>query len=539
MAITIDDILSSTLLPSEGHPAPDDGTEVKNTADTVRDIELLMYRQVKAAVDAVIMLDDSGSVMFCNGAAELMLGRSAEEMYGADFHALFTPERFRAAAKQGFARFRQNGRGPLIGTTSEVVVLRQDGSEFTIELSISAIEFRGTWHALGLMKDITVRKQLEREIRDALEYAENIVETVREPLAVLNSELKILTVNDSFYKTFKVTAEETIGKYIYDLGNRQWDNSTLRVLLEEILPQETVFNGYEVEHDFPVIGRKTMRLNARQIFRENVASRIILLAIEDITERKRLERENRDAREYAEKNRRLAELSRAKYDFLANMSHELCTPLNAIVGFSGVLHDQQYGQLNEQQYEYISHILDSGKHLHTLINSILDFSKAESRMTTLELSSFSLLEALEAAVMMLTEKALKREVIVQLELARQDDIPVMADMMQLKQIMANLLSNAIKFSEAGGIVIISAAITEGTQITISVTDSGIGIKPEDVDGLFEIFTQLEPVHTKKYEGTGLGLALVKQLVELHGGRIWVESTFGSGSRFSFTIPQTQ
>jgi diguanylate cyclase (GGDEF)-like protein/PAS domain S-box-containing protein len=150
------------------------------------------------------------------------------------------------------------------------------------------------------LEDITARKQLETEIQDAREYAENIVETVREPLVVLNSELKILTANHRFYDTFKVTTEDTVGNFIYDLGSRQWDIPKLRVLFEEILPQDTVINGYEVEHDFPGIGRKTMLLNARQIFRENIGSRIILLALEDITDRKLLETEIQDAREYAE-----------------------------------------------------------------------------------------------------------------------------------------------------------------------------------------------------------------------------------------------
>ena len=130
--------------------------------------------------------------------------------------------------------------------------------------------------------------RIQREIKDAREYAENIVETVREPLVVLNSELKILTANQSFYDTFQVRPEQTIGNFIYELGNRQWDIPKLRVLLEEILPHDTVFNGYEVEHDFIDIGRKTMLLNARQIFRENIGSHIILLAMEDITERKRV-----------------------------------------------------------------------------------------------------------------------------------------------------------------------------------------------------------------------------------------------------------
>src|SRR4030066_1779930 len=146
----------------------------------------------------------------------------------------------------------------------------------------------------------TERKRAEVAVREALRYAENIVETVREPLVVLNADLKILTANRSFYDTFKVTPDETIGNFIYDLGNRQWDIPKLRVLFEKILPHDIVFSGYEVEHDFLDIGRKIILLNARQIFRKNIGSHIILLAMEDITERKQLETEIQDAREYAE-----------------------------------------------------------------------------------------------------------------------------------------------------------------------------------------------------------------------------------------------
>ena len=222
------------------------------------------------------------------------------EITGRDFHRLFIPERHLGAEKKGFALFRGHGKGPLVGRRTEVTALRKDGTEFSMELSISALKLHGKWNAIGIMRDVTERKQLETEIQDAREYAENIVETVREPLVVLNSDLKILTANHSFYETFKVTPEETIGNFIYDLGNRQWDIPKLRVLVEEILPHDTVINGYEVEHDFLDIGRKTILLNARQIFRENIGSRIILLAMEDITERKQLETEIQDAREYAE-----------------------------------------------------------------------------------------------------------------------------------------------------------------------------------------------------------------------------------------------
>jgi diguanylate cyclase (GGDEF)-like protein/PAS domain S-box-containing protein len=277
-----------------------DITRRRRAEDALRESEERMYRLAEMAVDAIIMMNDSETVTFCNASAEKMFGCSAAEITGRNFHKLFIPERLRSTAKQGVDRFRVQGAGPLIGKRTEVVALRKDGTEFPLELAITALNIKGKWHAIGIMRDVTERRLLEAGIQDAREYAENIVETVREPMVVLNSDLKILTANHNFYETFKVKPEATVGNFIYDLGNRQWDIPRLRVLFEEILPLDTVINGYEVEHDFPDIGRKIMLLNARQIFREDIGSRIILLAMEDITARKQLEAEIQDAREYAE-----------------------------------------------------------------------------------------------------------------------------------------------------------------------------------------------------------------------------------------------
>jgi len=239
--------------------------------------------------------------------------------------------------------------------------------------------------------------------------------------------------------------------------------------------------------------------------------------------------------EIAESNRRLEDASRSKSDFLANMSHELRTPLNSVIGFSEVLQDQFFGPINEKQQEYVTNILASGKHLLSLINDILDLSKVESGKMELELCAFSLREAVDAALMMLREKALKGGIEISLELDPEADIRIAADQRKLKQILFNLFSNAVKFTPTGGSVSITAT-RKGDYIEISVVDTGIGIRAEDIPKLFQAFTQLESVYTKGFEGTGLGLALTKRLVELHGGRVWVESTFGTGSRFYFTIP---
>jgi signal transduction histidine kinase len=242
--------------------------------------------------------------------------------------------------------------------------------------------------------------------------------------------------------------------------------------------------------------------------------------------------------ELIETNRRLAEVSRTKSDFLANMSHELRTPLNSVIGFSEVLQDQLFGPINEKQKEYVNNILTSGKHLLSLINDILALAKVESGKMELELSGFSLLESLSASLMILQEKATKGGIELNLDLAPENDVSIEADPRKFKQIMFNLVSNAVKFSTAGGTVSV-AAVRAGDFMEITVTDSGIGIKKEDIPKLFKEFNQIGSVYTKGVEGTGLGLALTKHMVELHGGRVWVKSEIGTRSRFSFTVPLTQ
>lgn len=226
--------------------------------------------------------------------------------------------------------------------------------------------------------------------------------------------------------------------------------------------------------------------------------------------------------------------TRAKSEFLSNMSHELRTPLNSIIGFTDVLLRGIPGQLNELQKEYLTDVFDSGKHLLSLIDDILDISKVEAGRLELELSSFEFKELIEDTVVFFKEKSIKHNI--KIKKLIDDSIgEIEADERKIKQVLLNLLSNAFKFTPDGGSITIEAKKTD-FEIMISVEDTGIGIAKEDTERLFQPFQQLEHHLTKKVKGTGLGLYLSKKLVELHGGRIWVESELGRGSKFTFTIP---
>jgi signal transduction histidine kinase len=239
-------------------------------------------------------------------------------------------------------------------------------------------------------------------------------------------------------------------------------------------------------------------------------------------------------REIEDKGRQLEVANRHKSEFLANMSHELRTPLNAIIGFSEVLLQRMFGELNAKQDEYLQDVLSSGKHLLSLISDILDLSKIEAGRMELELTAFELPMALDNAMTLVRERANRHGIALNLDLdARLGRF--VGDERKLKQVLLNLLSNAVKFTPEGGRVVLRAVPADGT-VEISVSDTGIGIAEEDQETIFEEFRQVGGDYARKREGTGLGLTLARKFVELHGGRLWVKSEMGKGSTFTFSLP---
>jgi two-component system CheB/CheR fusion protein len=409
------------------------------------------------------------------------------------------------------------------------------GKERIILLAIEDITERKEIEA-GLEK---TRKELEvikKSADEASEFAESVINTVREPLISLDQDLRVVTVGRSFYEFFKVKPEETVGQLIYDLGNKQWDIPKLRELLETILPQKTTFDNYEVEHDFATIGRRIMLLNARQIERGMGKERIILLAIADITERREIE--NGLGKAHEELKDLAVELKRAarvKSEFLANMSHELRTPLNSINGFSEVLYDETFGPLNEKQKQYVNNVLTSGKHLLLLINQILDMAKVEAGKMKLALSSLPMRSLLNDISMLVADMVSKKKIEMSLEIA--EDLPnIEADELKVKEVIYNLLSNAVKFTPEGGKIGMRAKKAD-SEIEVVVWDTGIGIAPENMTKIFEGFFRVDTPYSRVTEGTGLGLPLSKKLVELHGGKLAVESAgLNKGTSIRFTLP---
>jgi signal transduction histidine kinase/DNA-binding response OmpR family regulator len=380
------------------------------------------------------------------------------------------------------------------------------------------------------MEDVTERRRSEADLRAIETYAQDIVDTVREPLLILDTTLRVQSGNRAFYHTFKVSPEETENRLIYELGNGQWDIPALRTLLEDIVPKSSVFNDFELEHDFPALGRRVMLLNARKL-QAGHHGELLVLAMEDVTERRRAEEEVAKAKEASEA------ANRTKSLFLANMSHELRTPLNAIVGYSEMLQEEAAEQKLDSFVADLEKINASGRHLLALINDILDLSKIEAGKMELYLENFdlnTLIDEVAATIQpMVTKNANK------LHIERSANLDGMrADQVKVRQALFNLVSNAAKFTHEGTITLnAERQIMDGAEwIEFRVTDTGIGLSAEKIVKLFQDFTQADASTTRKFGGTGLGLALTRRFCQMMGGDVTVHSVPGEGSTFTIKLP---
>ena len=332
--------------------------------------------------------------------------------------------------------------------------------------------------------------------------------------------------NDQYPSSRAILRREVV--HIPDLSAADWVNEKVkqrgelrqsRALLVAPMLRENITIGVINVHRETVGAFTDKQIALLQTFADQA-----VIAIENV----------RLFHEIEEKSRQLETANKHKSEFLANMSHELRTPLNAVIGFSEVLLANMFGEMNEKQTEYVNDIHESGKHLLSLINDILDLSKDEAGRMELEIAPYNLTEAIGNALTLIRERASRHNIDLQSQL--DEGIGgIRGDERKFKQIMLNLLSNAVKFTPEGGRITVAARSLDA-GVEISVTDTGIGIATGDLDAVFEEFRQVGTDYTKKSEGTGLGLALTRKFVELHGGTIRCSSEPGKGSTFTFTLP---
>ncbi|MDE0297459.1 MAG: response regulator [Candidatus Poribacteria bacterium] len=384
------------------------------------------------------------------------------------------------------------------------------------------------YYAVG--RDVTRRKQTD----DALEQEQSLLSTFMDntPDHIYFKDMasRFIRINKAVTKLFHLTdAEEAIGKSDADFFTEEHAQQAFADE-QQVMKSGAPMEAKEEKETWPT-GQETWVSTTKAPLYETSGKIIGTFGISrDITERVHAQAELRAAKEAAEY------ADRAKSDFLANMSHELRTPLNAIIGFAEILRDEIIAPIKPEQKELVTDIHTSGRHLLDMINDILDLSKIEAGTMDLDFESFSIIQTMEEVNTVVSALAGKKRI--QLTREFDQDITITADKTKFKQILYNLLANGVKFTNEGGRVTTTVEISD-TLLLIRVTDNGVGISPEDKEMLFQAFTQVDASKARAHEGTGLGLALTKRLVELHGGEIWVESAVGEGSTFSFTLPLQQ
>lgn len=405
-----------------------------------------------------------------------------------------------------------------------------DGSiRYIMTSAVMAYSLDGTPdRIIGINMDITERKQIERSLRESENYARLLFDSVPDPVSVTETDGLIVDVNKVFEQQYKLVRDEIRGKRISDLGiypEAELDKRDKYVA--EILQEQNV---EPIQLEFYVSGNRIHTLELHSYLLMVNGRQLMLNTSHDITLYKKAEETQRIAKSEIERALRI------KNEFLANMSHELRTPLNSILGISESLEEQIAGTLNQKQLRYVGIVKESGHHLLDLINDILDLSKIEAGRMELDVRSITVDKLCQSSLRMVKELAQKKSLNISYRLHEEVRI-VLGDERRLKQSLVNLLSNAVKFTPAGNRIGLEVlGNVEKNEVKFTVWDQGIGIAQKDIQHLFKPFVQLDGGLTREYQGTGLGLALVSQMAQLHGGRVSVESEAGSGSRFTITLP---
>lgn len=482
----------------------------------------------ESAQDAILMMDPQGKIALWNPASERVFGYTREEAVGKDLHELLVPAQYLSSCREPLRKFWETGRGQAVGKTLELTAKRKGGEEFPVSLSLSALEEGGQWCAVGILRDITDRKNAESAILESQKQLQDIADSVPALVAKIDSSERYVFVNKAYQDWYGVPSDQVIGRTVLEvIGPERYaviEDSIRRVLGGEKHTRQFYFelsNGesrYGQGHYIPIV-KET----------DDIVG--YYLMGQDITDLKFLERDIIRAKDVAEA------ANKAKSEFLANMSHEIRTPLNGILGMLQLLESTN---TDAEQAEYVGAAKKSSVRLTRLLADILDLSRIEAGKLTLEESEFSLEELKESTVGLFDLAVAEKNIALRFELDRQLPPKLVGDQIRLQQILFNLVGNAIKFTDAGSITVSASRLPNARhgleRVLFVVSDTGIGISDDMLARVFEPFTQAEGSYTRRFQGAGLGLSIVRKLVKQMNGSLSVDNEQGRGTAFYISLP---
>ncbi|MEH2128970.1 PAS domain S-box protein [Nostoc sp.] len=505
-------------------------------------------------------LDSEGRLVKVNETELQWLGYTREQMIGRPVVNFFT-QASRLSFAQNYPHFKKQGSVKDL----ELDIVCKDGTVFPVLVSATAVrDAEGNYlYSRTTLFDIRERKQTAQELEESRKMLQTVLDTFPQRVFWKDRQSRFIGCNPAFIRHSQLTAHEILGKTDFELP---WANLAHLYCADDMMVMNTRTPKLGYEEPFEGSNGEQLWLRTNKVPLTNSAGEVIGVVVshEDITERKQAEAQLRQTNEQlANANMELARATRLKDEFLANMSHELRTPLNAILGMSEGLQESVFGSINERQAKAIATIERSGRHLLELINDILDLSKIESGKLELQLSDVSVRSLCDTSLAFVKQMALKKSIRLSTHISDNID-SIQVDDRRLRQVLINLLSNAVKFTPERGCVTLEVRLerageqrgkgaegqgsrgagevnsalssSSSPDICFRITDTGIGIASEEIGKLFQPFIQLDSSLNRQYSGTGLGLALVQKIINLHGGTVLVSSEVGKGSCFTVRIP---
>lgn len=468
----------------------------------------------------ILQISPEGKITFINRFAEKIFGYHKDDIINQSIVGTLLPEKD-PAGRSNAAMVKDLIRNPENYYFQQTMGVRKGGGQVWFQWSA-----KGVRDEQGNVNGILVDGNDITGLKQGLEQgnlAKNIIATIPEPSLILNEQLRVVSANPSFYSVFQVTSQETENRYVYELGNKQWNIPALRDALEKIIPENGEVYNFELRHDFEGIGKKVMLLNGRRIEQEQPREALIFLSIRDITEQKQREEEVRRF------NILLHDRNKELDAFNYSISHDLRSHLRAIDGFSQILLDDYSGALDAEGRRLLGIVRDNTKRMSQLISDLLKLSRT-TRMDV-QHTDINMTAIVNYLLKQVTSDIGERKIESSVHAlpSAQGDLPM------ISQVWTNLIANAVKFTANRDVARIEiGGKTEGGEHVYYVKDNGAGFDNLYADKLFGIFQRL---HSEEdFPGTGVGLAIVKRIINRHGGRAWAEGKLGEGAIFYFTLP---